>query len=542
MGKRCVLPFSFPPGGMIYAAGIAAVTATALLVPDAAFARHHHHYFRRAAAGNFHHAAVAFTAPSAAIVVDANSGKVLYAHNENELRHPASITKVMTLYLLFEQLEKGRFHLDTPLKISAHAADQAPSRLGLQPGDTIPVEDAIKAVVTKSANDIAVAIAENIAGDEDSFAELMTRKAHALGMARTQYRNSSGLPNDEQLTTAADLALLGRAIQERFPTYYKYFSTRTFYFAGAALRNHNHLLGRLDGVDGIKTGYTRASGFNLLTSVRRAGHHIIAVVLGGKSAAQRDRLMADLVSEHIARSSTVVSNRAVAQLEQSDLPKRPMTGVSVAAVTSGEAGRTQTPARSDKDLARLGPDKPRPAVISGGYKSDTAVATGAIDHRPLVMDGSTNARSYAAVAQPAASASATPPNLRWVRGAPALTQAPGRALDAINAAENADAAAAETKVAKAEPIAAEARPAAARTGWMIQIGATEDVDKAHALLARAKTEGRGLLSAAEGFTEKVQKGDAVLYRARFAGLEPTAAEAACKTLKKSGFACFPTKN
>jgi D-alanyl-D-alanine carboxypeptidase len=539
MGKRCVLLFSLPPRDIIYAAGMAAVAAAAVFLPDTAFARHHHH-FHRMAAGNFHHAA-GFTAPSAAIVVDANSGKVLYAQNENELRHPASITKVMTLYLLFEQLEKGRFRLDTPLKISAHAADQAPSRLGLQPGDTIRVEDAIKAVVTKSANDIAVAIAENIAGDEDSFAELMTRKAHALGMSRTQYRNSSGLPNDEQLTTAADLALLGRAIQERFPTYYKYFSTRTFYFAGAALRNHNHLLGRLDGVDGIKTGYTRASGFNLLTSVRRAGHHIIAVVLGGKSAAQRDRLMANLVSQHIAGSSTVVSNQAVAQLEPTDSPKRPMPDVTVAAVTAGEPGRTQTAARTDKDLARFSPDKPRPAVISGGYTSASAVAAGSIDHRPLGMDGSTNARSYAAVVQPVASASATPPNLRWVRGPQALAQAPGRALDAINAADSADAPA-ETKVAKAGPIPAAGRPAAARTGWMIQIGATEDVDKAQALLARAKTEGRGLLRAAEGFTEKIQKGDAVLYRARFAGLEPNAAEAVCKTLKKSGFACFPTKN
>ncbi|MBI3274531.1 MAG: D-alanyl-D-alanine carboxypeptidase, partial [Methylocystis sp.] len=227
----------------------------------------------------------------AAIVVD-GGGRTLFARNEHELRHPASITKVMTLYLLFEQLENGNLRLDSPLTISAHAAAQAPSKLGLKPGATIDVENAVKAVVTKSANDIAAAIAENIGGDEDSFAEMMTRKAHALGMSHTHYANASGLPNDAQITTARDLAVLGTAIQDRFPRYYRYFSTHSFAYRGAVHRNHNHLLGRIDGVDGIKTGYTRASGFNLLTSVRRGKRHLIAVVLGGRTAATRDRIMA----------------------------------------------------------------------------------------------------------------------------------------------------------------------------------------------------------------------------------------------------------
>jgi D-alanyl-D-alanine carboxypeptidase len=527
MGKRCVRLFSTTQWTSVSATF--GVLVTVLLCPDPVLARHRHH---------FRHALASVAPPSSAIVVDANSGKVLYAQNENELRHPASITKVMTLYLLFEQLEKNRFRLDSPLKISAHAADQAPSRLGLQPGETITVEDAIKAVVTKSANDIAVAIAENIAGDEDSFAELMTRKAHALGMSRTQYRNASGLPNDEQLTTAADLSLLGRAIQERFPTYYKYFSTRTFYFAGAAIRNHNHLLGRMDGVDGIKTGYTRASGFNLLTSVRRAGHHIVAVVLGGKSAAQRDRQMADLVAEHIARGSITATAHAVAQLESADQPNRTAAPDHLPVIATPSA----EPVKAEKEpFGRISPDKIRPAVISGGFKADNALATGSIDRKSLALNGSTNARSYASVAPSAMPTSATPPNLRWIRGAPALTQASGRALEAIKAAEL-EPPQAETKLVKADSGQAQTRPATARLGWMIQIGATDDVDKAQALLARAKSQGHGFLTSAEGFTEKVQKGDAVLYRARFAGLDPSAAEAACKSLKKSGFACFPTRN
>ncbi len=223
-----------------------------------AYQRRHgrHHYARAESSGG------EMTSPRgvAAIVVDGNSGRTLFAANENLPRHPASVTKVMTLYLLFEQLEKGHLRLDSPLMISQHAAAQAPSKLGLQPGETIEVEHAIKAVVTKSANDIAVAIAENVGGDEDSFARMMTSKAHALGMNSTHFANASGLPNSEQITTAHDLAVLGRAIQDRFPHYYRYFSTHTFAYRGAVMQNHNHLLGRVEGMDGIKTGYTAASG------------------------------------------------------------------------------------------------------------------------------------------------------------------------------------------------------------------------------------------------------------------------------------------
>ena len=219
----------------------------------------------------------------------------------------------MTLYLLFEQLEQGRLRLDSPLMISQHAAAQAPSKLGLRPGQTISVDNAIKAVVTKSANDIACAIAENVAGDEHSFAQMMTRKAHALGMRNTNYENASGLPDPNQVTTAYDLAVLGRAIQERFPRYYRYFSTPSFAYNGALHRNHNHLLGQVEGMDGIKTGYTRASGFNLLTSVRRRGHHIVAVVMGGKTAYARDRIMAGLIEENIDGGSSVRTAAAVSE-------------------------------------------------------------------------------------------------------------------------------------------------------------------------------------------------------------------------------------
>ena len=207
--------------------------------------------------GHARKAVSGYNPPYAAMVVDVKSGRTLHEVNEDALRHPASITKVMTLYMLFEQLEKGRYDLDSPLTVSANAAAQAPSKLGLRPGSTVTVEEAIKALVTKSANDVACAIGENIAGSEPRFAEMMTRKAKALGMSRTHYANASGLPDPDQITTAHDLTILARAIQDRFPRYYRYFQTRSFAFRGRTIGNHNRLLGNVEGVDGIKTGYTR---------------------------------------------------------------------------------------------------------------------------------------------------------------------------------------------------------------------------------------------------------------------------------------------
>jgi D-alanyl-D-alanine carboxypeptidase len=254
-----------------------------------------------------------YTPPYAAIVVDANSGNVLHSANADELRHPASLTKIMTLYLLFERIEAGRLKLDSQLPVSEHASEQAPTKLGLKPGQTIAVEDAIKGLVTKSANDAAVVVGEALGGSEAEFAEMMTKKARAIGMSRTVYRNASGLPNDEQVTTARDQALLGRAIQERFPKEYRYFSTLSFTYRGESMRNHNMLLGHVDGVDGIKTGYTQASGFNLVTSVHRNNRHVVAVVLGGTSAGARDAKMRSLLETHLASASTQKTATAFAQ-------------------------------------------------------------------------------------------------------------------------------------------------------------------------------------------------------------------------------------
>ncbi len=301
--------------------GLVAVVTVLAVATDPADARRHR---RSNGGGNIsHHAtrADSYGPPYSAIVVDANSGKTLHEASADGSRHPASLTKIMTLYLLFERLESGKMRLNASMPVSEHASDQAPTKLGLRPGQSLEVEDAIRGLVTKSANDAAVVIAEAIAGSEDDFAKLMTSKARALGMSRTTYRNASGLPDDDQVTTARDQALLGRAIQERFPRYYRYFSTPSFTYHGEAMRNHNHLLGRVEGVDGIKTGYTHASGFNLVTAVNRDNRHIVAVVMGGSSAGARDARMRTLIDQHFAEAS----NRRTATMiaEAASVPAEP---------------------------------------------------------------------------------------------------------------------------------------------------------------------------------------------------------------------------
>src|SRR3954463_12089378 len=291
--------------------GLLAVTSAVIFTTDAAEARRHRrHYAQHRVQRDVSESS---SPKFASIIVDGNSGSVLQATSPDGIRHPASLTKIMTLYLLFERLESGKMKLDTEMPVSQHAADQDPTKLNLRAGQTIRVEDAIKGLVTRSANDAAVVIAEAIGGDEDDFAQMMTRKARSLGMSRTVYRNANGLPNDEQVTTARDQATLGRAIQDRFPRYYRYFSTSVFNYHGQSIRNHNRLLGNVEGVDGIKTGYTRASGFNLVTSMRRGNRHLVGVVMGGRSGGSRDAIMRNLLAENLDKGA---SKRTVAAITE----------------------------------------------------------------------------------------------------------------------------------------------------------------------------------------------------------------------------------
>ncbi|HZZ62830.1 MAG TPA: serine hydrolase [Roseiarcus sp.] len=522
---------------------------------------HVHHYrhlaHQSARAGRW--AGVPASPAFSAIVVDANSGRTLYSVAEDGIRHPASITKVMTLYLLFEQLDKGAMTLQTRIPISDHAAAQEPSKLGVRPGQTISVEDAIKAVVTRSANDVAVAIAEAIGHDESTFAQMMTRKAHALGMSSTLYRNASGLPNDEQLTTARDLSILGRALEERFPRYFKYFSTRQFDYAGRTIGSHNHLLGRVDGLDGIKTGYTRASGFNLLTSVHRDGRSLIAVVMGGRSAVWRDQVMENLIEDHIAEASTVRTATMIADAssaaeplarpaaEEEAQPARPRPALVAAKVPAhAPSMRAESPPVAEGDSAD---EDAAPTLRVAAVEPAVQARPAAFAPAPAPQRAAEPLRAALPAANLPEDRAPPPAQLGWVKGFNALQRGRAVAEAAAPAKPKAvepgarSSAAAEKTVAALPPAKSDGEEdAGSPKGWVIQIGATDDAAKANALLEKARQRNRSIPASARPVAEKVRKGEDTFYRARFAGLDSASAETACRSLKRDGFSCFAARD
>ncbi len=377
--------------------GLVTITTAVIFTSGSAEARHYRHRHSAQHVRHHHEARESYSPAFSSIIVDGNSGATLTANNPDASRHPASLTKIMTLYLLFERLDAGKIKLDSEMNVSEHASEQAPTKLGLRPGQTIRVEDAIKGLVTRSANDAAVVIAEAIAGDEDDFAKLMTRKARALGMTRTVYRNASGLPDDEQVTTARDQSTLGRAIQDRFPRHYRYFSTVTFNYHGQSIRNHNRLLGDVEGVDGIKTGYTRASGFNLVTSMRRGNRHLVGVVMGGRSGGSRDAIMRNLLAENLEKAATkrtvaaiternaADANADVAEAEAESRPTQTVQAqgaIQVASASSEPVG--EPPVRATAPVSRsifaaataaVPPAKSEPAPLTNGVIQNQALAT-----------------------------------------------------------------------------------------------------------------------------------------------------------------------
>lgn len=275
---------------------------------------------------------------TASLIMDYRTGATLHAHNADEPRHPASLTKMMTLYMTFEAIQQGRLSMDQKLLVSQFASEQDPTKLGLRPGATIPVRDAVLGLVTKSANDAAVTIAENLAGSEPAFARQMTQRARRLGMNATLFINASGLPNDAQITTARDMALLGRALVRDFPDFYQLFSTRAFSYQGRVHPNHNRLMNVYDGMDGIKTGFIRASGFNLVASAKRDGHRLVGAVFGGTSPGQRDQLMAKLLDAGFAGTLTAATPDMA--------PRRPQIAIAEDSKPTIAPASTRVPART----------------------------------------------------------------------------------------------------------------------------------------------------------------------------------------------------
>jgi D-alanyl-D-alanine carboxypeptidase len=498
--------------------GLAAIIAVLSVTSDPADARgrRKRHSVKRI------HAAERYNPPYSDIVVDARTGKVLHEVNADALRHPASLTKVMTLYLLFEQLEAGRMTLDTQMPVSELAASQAPTKLGLRAGDTIKVEDAIKGLVTKSANDAAVVIAEAIGGTEDKFAALMTRKAQALGMRHTTYVNANGLPNDGQISTARDQALLGIAVQERFPKYYHYFSLESFVYRGHNIRNHNHLLGKVDGVDGIKTGYIHDSGFNIVTSVKRGPRHLVAVVLGGRSAGSRDARVRELISEHIAEASTKDPVAAVADIPApvtaatAFAPEEPQHVAAAPMPISpphiAEATTATIPANAEAPIRPVKVKTVAVKLVPPKSTQPTKLALASHDAEPALPT------TTAAAAEPA-------PQSGVLGKLPAVAKAVKEAaITPANASEMSFPTRHTT-----------------RGGWAIQVGAYEDLGEAKEKLNSAKGKVTSVLERAEGYIERTIKGAKTYYRARFAGFDRAQAQAACKHLKKSDIACMAMK-
>jgi len=291
--------------------GISVIAVLMTFGAHPAAARHHTGYHGHARHGFY---GVDPSRENESIVIDAETGRILSEMNADAITYPASLTKMMTLYLTFEALNAGRLRLDQYLPVSTEAANKSPTKLHLVPGDSVQVHDLILGIVTKSANDAAAVLAEGLAGSEPAFADRMTAKARQLGMTSTIYRNASGLPDPEQRTTARDVAQLALALYHDFPREYRYFATREFFFRGRVILTHNHLLDWYEGADGIKTGYIGASGFNLAASAVRNGHRLIGVVMGGASAGSRDREMAALLDQgfsEVGAGATLVAGREV---------------------------------------------------------------------------------------------------------------------------------------------------------------------------------------------------------------------------------------
>ncbi|MEM8985255.1 MAG: D-alanyl-D-alanine carboxypeptidase [Pseudomonadota bacterium] len=433
----------------------------------------------------------------AAFVMHAESGDVLFDRYSTQRRYPASLTKMMTLYLLFEELEAGNLTLQSKLKVSKNAAGQPPSKLGVKAGSTITVESAIEALVVKSANDVAVVVAESISGSEWRFARKMTTKARKLGMKRTTFRNASGLPNSKQLTTARDLGVLARRVSQDFPQYFYYFSAKSFSWNGRTYRTHNALVRSFKGADGLKTGYTRRSGFNLATTATRDGQRLIGIVLGGRSSATRDRHMREILTKGFAR-----------------LKKNPTL---IAALHR----KKPAPRLKPTLVARLAAEKAAPTVADNeALRREIMTAAAAMD-APASNDVVTINGVLSKEIPPqtdtigALIASADPDDLNEVQRAriaaltPDLQGFVGEGdLEALSRAE-----------------------------WAVQIGAYSSKALAQKELEEAAFAG-ALMERKRAVIETPRDGEPTLYRARFTKMSEIEAVAACETLKDKAISCF----
>jgi len=488
-------------------------------------------------------ASPALAAKTASMVIDANSGKVLHAKHANAARYPASLTKMMTLYMVFEALKAGRLSLGDKIRVSRYAASKPPSKLHLKPGESISVGNAIRALVTKSANDVAAAVAEHLGGTEAKFGRMMTRKAREIGMKSTRFRNASGLPDRRQRTTARDMITLGLRLQDNFPSYYKVFRTRRFTYRGKTYRNHNRLLGRFHGTDGIKTGYIRASGFNLVSSVRRGRKHVVAAVFGSPSGRARNAKMRILLARALKRASTqktrdvrpklVARPKTVGRGPIRSASRRLPPAPPRLKVRPPQPSPAQPPrqlARKSIQIARVRPQK----FAANGRLTDARRPVGRSDRpttapRPILAPplSITDLLAKSAPSRRASSPAAARSTQRTANGArrPSTLQAQAAALSGAQTRSGA-----KTTVERA-----------GASGVQIQVGAYYSQDQAQSRLSAVKRTVGDLLSRGRPMTMAVRKGNRRIYRARFAGFDATSASRTCSSLRARGVDCHVSR-
>jgi D-alanyl-D-alanine carboxypeptidase len=496
----------------------------------------------------------------AAIVIDGATGRLLYARNPDAIRYPASLTKMMTLYLLFEALDKGKVRLDTPLITSVHAAEQQPTKLAMGPGATIPVDTAIKALTVLSANDVAVVIAEALSGgSEEAFASMMTEKAHQLGMDHTNFHNASGLPDLQQLTTARDMALLARHLAYDFPQYYHYFSVTGFSYGNRSYATHDNLLAAFGGTDGIKTGYTQLSGFNLVTSAVRNNKHVIGVVMGGPTAAVRDREMMRLLA-----AAFEVAKYDPDMLADADVPWKGGKGPGDLFKTiQGEDSQLLLAALEPKSKGRLS-SKITPVLVAEA-KTVGGPVPGVSSGLIVVPISKPANESYAAAAGTVLSLEkeaieAPPARVLEVVPAQQIADASGQiaqgdGTDVPDLANPAPAIAVQAIPAPAKTVRAVAVPATpvlanllppnatlASSGtvkrWAVQIGAFASETLARAKLAMLVRNGFDVIGQAQKLVVPFTSGGRIMYRARLGTFAEGEARDICKRMEQRGQSCF----
>jgi D-alanyl-D-alanine carboxypeptidase len=464
----------------------------------------------------------------AALIVDGATGKVLYARNEGAERHPASLTKMMTLYLLFDALKAGKVSMQTEMPVSRHASIQKPTKLNLRPGQTISVDTAIRAIVIRSANDVAVVIAEALGGTESHFSEMMTARARQLGMRESNFHNASGLPDPLQISTAADLAVLGRHLAYDYPQYFPYFGLAGFNYKGTWYPTHDNLIGRYDGADGIKTGYTGASGFNLVSSITRGTTHLIAVVMGGRTAVRRDLEMVRLLDQTFAQISAnpmLVARASVPwqQVAQS-APAPAIAGFSLPRVSN--------------QFAALSPI-PYPGPYPGPYTVPNTVQNEDEDAAESIRAPDENiALIHAEGSRPVVSTQAAVPAVP-----PAADARPDGNLAAAQAklvktAVNAPRPQMRSLLRDDAGEADMAVPVRGRN-WTIQIGAYADKALALAQLKTYAGKAQDILATASQIVAPLQSNNGhVIYRARFGLFAEQEAREVCNRLTQRGQTCF----